>query len=385
MVLKRYIVDNMQEGMEKIKKELGSDAVILSSKEIKKKGLKGLFSKPKMEIVAAYDDKDTIEINTPARANPYRTQKSGRSVPSASARTEYTGADMVKLESKISNIDNMLNTFLQRFNDDNYNDKFAGYSKEVRGFATKLLENEVREDIVYRLADQVGNVVRTENIDEEAAIEKVVSGFVGEKSPIVLKKRTPTIIMFLGTTGVGKTTTLSKLATMFTMQKEKQAAIITVDTYKIASSEQLRIYSDILNVPFTVAYSNEEANDAVKEYADKDIIFIDTGKCPDENEYRKNITELIGLVSPDEIYIVVSASTNYKFCAKIIDDYAYVEDFKFIVTKMDEAMCFGTIFNLRSVASKPIAYLTYGQVLTEDIREFTPEYILDSINKVSEE
>lgn len=381
MVLKRYIVDNMQEGMEKIKKELGSDAVILSSKELKKKGIRGWFSKPQIEIVAAYDEKDGLEIHKPNTPPIPRKRPVNNNIP---APQPARSADMNKLENKISNIDTMLNTFLQRF-DDNYNDKFANYSKGVRNLASKLLENEVREDVAYKIADEVSNRVRQNQTEEQEAIRETVTDFIGEKSPIVLNDNRPTVVMFLGTTGVGKTTTLSKLATMFTMQEEKSVAIITVDTYKIASSEQLKVYSEILDVPLTVAYSNDEVREEIKKYADKDIIFIDTGKCPDETEYRNSIIELMEITQPDDIYIVVSASTNYKFCEKILDDYSYVKNYKFIVTKMDEAMCFGTIFNLRSLAKRPIAYLTYGQVLTEDIEEYSPQYVLDKLNQSAEE
>lgn len=381
MVLKRYIVDNMQEGMEKIKKELGSDAVILSSKEIKKKGLKGLFSKPKLEVVAAYDDK---EISIQSGDTPVSRRRAPKQNISSAANAYAKNTapanvpDNSDLEAKLTNIDSMLNNFLQRF-ESNYNDKFANYSKEVRAFASKMLENEVKEDITYKLADEVSDMVKKENIEEKTAIEKVVTNYLGEAKPFEFNKNGPTVIMFLGTTGVGKTTTLSKLATMFTMQQEKSVAIITTDTYKIASSEQLKIYSEILSVPLTVAYSNNEIPAAMESYKDKDVIFIDTGKCPDEAEYRESITKLIEITQPDNIYIVVSANTNYKFCMKTLSDYNYVKDYKFIVTKMDEAMSVGTLFNLRSLSAKPVTYLTYGQILTEDIREYSPEYILEKL------
>lgn len=378
MVLKRYIVNNMQEGIEKIKRELGSDAVILSSKEIKKKGIKGLFSKPKLEVVAAYDEKDRLEIK--------RTDTSMRRKTTVRPPVQENTApsDMSNIEDKISNIDNMLNVFLQRFDSNNYNDKFANYSKGVRAFASKLLENEVKDEIICKLCDKITKRVITENIDEADAVNSVISDYLGSSEPIKLNHSKPTVVMFLGTTGVGKTTTLSKLATMFTMQHDKDIAIITVDTYKIASSEQLKVYSQILNVPLSVAYSDQEVKEELEKYRDKDIVFIDTGKCPDEQEYRNNITQLIETAEPDDIYIVVSANTNYKFCAKILDDYSYVKDYKFTVTKMDEAMSCGTLFNLRSLSSKPFAYLTYGQVLTEDIREYSPEYILEKLGQVPE-
>lgn len=377
MILKRYIVSDMQEGMEKIKKELGSEAVILSSKQIKKKGIKGWFSKPKLEVVAAYDDKEISIHKSDAPPISAKRRTTVTTAANAYKRPEQQPA-VSELESKITNIDNMLNTFLKRF-DNNYNDKFANYSKGVRAFASTLLENEVKEDIVYKLCDEVCAAVKNGDIEEKEAIEKTVSDYLGDKSPVVLKKGAPTVIMFIGTTGVGKTTTLSKMATLFAMQQGKNIAIITTDTYKIASSEQLKIYSEILEVPLSVAHSNADIPGEMEKYKDKDIIFIDTGKCPDEQMYRKQICELIEMTKPDEIYLAVSASTNYRFCSKTLSDYSYVENYKFIITKTDEAMSLGTLFNLRSLSPKPIAYLTCGQILTEDIDEYSADYVLKKL------
>lgn len=378
MILKRYIVSDMQEGMEKIKKELGSEAVILSSKQIKKKGIKGLFSKPKLEVVAAYDDKEISIQKSDISPISARRRATVKTAANAYKPSEPTPAAVSELESKITNIDNMLNTFLKRF-DNNYNDKFANYSKNVRAFASGLLENEVKEDIVYRLCDEVCAEVKNADIEEKAAIEKTVRNYLGEKSPVALKSGAPTVIMFIGTTGVGKTTTLSKMATLFAMQQGKDIAIITTDTYKIASSEQLKIYSEILEVPLFVAHSNADIPQQMERFKDKDIIFIDTGKCPDEQMYKNQITELIQMTSPDEIYLVVSASTNYRFCSKTLSDYSYVDDYKFIITKTDEAMSLGTLFNLRSLSPKKIAYLTCGQILTEDIDEYSADYVLEKL------
>ncbi|MCX7714805.1 MAG: flagellar biosynthesis protein FlhF [Clostridia bacterium] len=374
MILKRYIVNDIQDGIEKAKKELGSEAVILSTKQIKQRGIKGLFSKPKLEVLVAYDSKQEIAIDS---AN----LPSKKALEPKSKRM-YSNTDMSDLENKISNIDNMLNTFLKRF-DNNYSDKFASYSKDVRNFASKLLENEVKEEIVYKLADEISGLTKQENLEEAEAIKRVSEKFLGKEKAIVLKRNKPTVVLFLGITGVGKTTTLSKLATMFAVSKNKKVAIITTDTYKIASSEQLKVYSEILDVPLSIIYSTNEIDGEIQKYQDKDIIFIDTGKNPDESAYREGIREIISLANPDDIFMVLSAHTTYKSCVKILDSYNYVKNYKFIITKMDEAMSVGTIFNVRSLSNKPISYLTYGQVLTEDIQEYNPSRIVEELMGVT--
>lgn len=379
MVLKRYIVDNMQDGIEKIKRELGSEAVILSTKELKKKGFKKFFTKPKIEIVAAYDDKEEISIHgqdsAKIRKDLKKPVKREDDIIPKNHRSSY---DMGELEKRLAGIDSTLNTFMKRF-DSNYSDRFANYSKTVRTLCNNMLENEVREDIVYKIADDITDEVRKNNLDENDAVNKVLKTFLGSEVRLNLKRGRPTVIMFVGNTGVGKTTTLLKLATKYAVTEKKEVAIITADTYKIASAEQVKTYSEILGVPLSVIYSGDELKTELEKYGEKDVIFIDTGKCPDMDEYKNVMCELIEVSNPDEVYIVMSAGTNYNSVRKTLEQYDYLKDYKFIITKMDEASSYGAIFNIKSLADNSISYLTDGQILTENIRAFKPDEVIDGL------
>jgi len=379
MILKRYIVDNMQEGIETVKKELGSEAVILNTKPIGKKGVLGLFKKSKIEILVAYDPNEEISINNSPVPNFAKEKKQKAIIaPTVSFQKEEQTPELYKLESKIANIDHTLNAFLNRM-DNNFNDKFANYSKGIRSFASNLLENEVKEDLVYKLSDGASQAVMQENMEEVEAIKNTISHFFGKPKVIALKRNKPAVVLFVGITGVGKTTTLSKLATSFTVGKSKKVALITTDTYKIASSEQLKVYSEILNIPLSIVYSADELNKEIQKYQDKDIIFVDTGKCPDEAEYKKNIMDFIETANPDEIYIVINANMSYKSCANVLEYYNYIRSFKVIVTKLDEAMSLGALFNIRALSNKPISYVTDGQVLTENLEEFESKSVIDKL------
>jgi flagellar biosynthesis protein FlhF len=382
MILKTYIVNDMQEGMELIKKELGIDAVILSTKEYKKKGIRGWFSKPKLEIVAAYDADDRPSMKQKRKGGdlPKKTQQ--RQLPSRSNAQSglYSDMEMSAIENKLSRLDNTLSNFMQRI-ENNYSDKFTAYPKEIRSFAGKLLDNDVREEIVYDLADRVEAKVKKKNMDVKDAIALVIKDYLGKPERIDTDKKDTSVILFLGTTGVGKTTTLSKITTDIVVNKHKKAAVMTTDIYKIASTEQLKVYSDILEVPFSVVYSNDELEENMEKFSDCDVIFIDTGKSPDEEEYKTQIKDIISKLKPDEIYLVISANTNYKSCVKTLSGYSYLKDYRIIITKMDEAVSSGIIFNIRSLTDKPFSYLTYGQILTEDIKDFDSTEILNDLMK----
>lgn len=380
MVIKKYVVNDMQEAIENARRELGSDAVILSTKEVKKKGLKFLFSKPQYEVVVAYDAKGDIAINNqpgqPKKNPPSAKGPLGKKGGFNRSDSVLLSNDIALLDNKISNIDKTISSFINRM-ETNYNDKYASYSKEIRAIAGKLIENEVNEDTIYKLCDAMSQYVLKTNCDESEAINTVLAKFLGKENPIVTKKNGPTVVMFVGATGVGKTTTLSKLATEFKVKNNSDIAIITTDTYKIASAEQLKVYSDILNIPLSIVYSMDEFNTEFAKYQEKDLIFIDTGLCPDEDVYKDGIQDVVSIAKPDYLYLVVSANTTYKSCKKILNNYNYIKGFRYIITKMDEALSCGTVFNLKSLSNRPISYLTWGQVLTNDIKEYNWQDIVD--------
>ncbi|MCH5186385.1 MAG: hypothetical protein J1F64_09745 [Oscillospiraceae bacterium] len=208
MILRTYIVNDMQEGMEQIKRELGLDAVILSTKEYKKKGIKGWFSKPKLEIVAAYDPDDRISVKSRERRSAQPVQRKTASQRNTNGSGISSELEISAIENRLSKLDNTLSSFMQRI-ENNYSDKFTAYPKEIRSFAGKLLDSDVREEIVYELADRIQEKVRKNNTDVNEAVEEVVKDYLGEPKPIDPDKKNQ-VILFLGTTGVGKTTTLSK-------------------------------------------------------------------------------------------------------------------------------------------------------------------------------
>lgn len=375
MILKRYVVNNMQEVMEKAKKECGDEAIILNTKPVRKKGLRGLFSKAKIEVLVAYDEVD--KKKDPDKVIPLIKTEANYELKSKIQKGSINKDDEISsLKSKISNIDLMLNSILEKLDDEK--DKKDSQQQE-NGILSLLLAEDVKDDCVKKIAECINKLIKKEEMEKEQATKKVLENFLGKGKPIRLKRNQPTVILFLGTTGVGKTTTLAKLATMFVLQKNKKVSLITTDTYKMASSEQLKTYSEIMDIPLSITYSNEETKKEVEKYSDKDIIFIDTGKCPDEEVYQNTISQLIEDIKPDEIFIVISAHSSYKSLVKTIETYSFIKTYKFIITKMDEAMSVGPIFNIRSISSRPISYLTFGQVLTEDIEVFNPPKIIDGL------
>ena len=182
--------------------------------------------------------------------------------------------------------------------------------------------------------------------------------------------------LFLGPTGVGKTTTLAKLAAIYSIQHQKNVGLITADTYRIGAVDQLKIYAQILGVPLSIIYNPNELPDAINYHSDKDIILIDTaGRSIKHNDLEKEISELLTYGRIDEIYLVLGSNVSYKGCIDIINSYRFLPDYKLIFTKLDEINSYGILLNCCMLAQKPLSYLTTGQNVPDDIEIAEPEKI----------
>lgn len=181
----------------------------------------------------------------------------------------------------------------------------------------------------------------------------------------------------MGPTGVGKTTTIAKIASSYRVEQNKKVALLTADTYRIAAAEQLRTYANILEVPFRVVYTAQEISQAIEDFNDYDYVLVDTtGHSPNNEAQREGMAELVSSVETTarkEIFLVLSASTKYRDLMKIADTYKEIADYKLIFTKLDETSTLGNIYNLKMYTGAQLSYVTYGQNVPDDIEYFNPQ------------
>ena len=188
------------------------------------------------------------------------------------------------------------------------------------------------------------------------------------------------IRMFIGPTGVGKTTSIAKLASRECLNNHRSVGLITVDTYRIGAIEQLKIYANILDIPIKVVFSATEIGDAIREFDDKDLIFIDsTGRS------QKNIGQLIELeeyikdFKDVHKYLVLSMTTKNTDFVKIIRSYKKIGFNSLLLTKFDETYSFGNILNTTYVTDRPISYISTGQNVPDDIEAASKDKIFKYI------
>lgn len=183
--------------------------------------------------------------------------------------------------------------------------------------------------------------------------------------PETIKVNGKTNSCFVGPTGVGKTTTIAKIASKFKVNYNKNIAFITADTYRIAATDQLRTFANILDTPMSVIYTATELNSAVAEYEQADVIFVDTAGFSHKNETQRNdMRALLAGLSPEyekSVYLVLSATTKYRDLISIIDSYKDIDDYKLIFTKLDETSSYGNLLNIKLYSDAGISYVTNGQ------------------------
>lgn len=377
MKIRRYMGKDTQEAILKVKMDLGNDAVILNTRKVRQKGFFKVFAKPMVEVLAAVDEFYGAKIKKEPQKSEVKVPVREKNVEEQSNLNEKE-EKIALLENKVNNMESVLQKIYEQVSQSK--DKPAAKlvqpedkpkPKVTELFYNNLLKNEVEGDIARQLIDIIQNkVTDSGNINDAGAVlYNLVSGILGK--PETLKLRDdgkPTVVIFVGPTGVGKTTTLAKIAANYSLNHKKKVGLITADTYRIAAVEQLKTYAEILGMPVEVIYSINEINDAKDKYQDKDIILIDTaGRSYRNKSQFDELKMLVDASQADEVFLVLSTTTGMRNCRDIIASYDFLKDYKLIFTKLDETPSLGIILNARRLTNKNLSYVTIGQSVPDDI------------------
>ena len=215
-------------------------------------------------------------------------------------------------------------------------------------------------------------------IGQDEAVSAISRAIRRNQSGIRTGKRPIGSFMFLGPTGVGKTTTIAKIASTLKLTKKTRVALITADTYRIAAVEQLKTYANILGIPLEVVYSADEMDKTIDELKEFDLVFVDTaGRSHQKAEQVQDIKKILDKVTEEdkEVYLVLSATTKYKDLKKISEVYRKITEYYLIFTKLDETDTVGNIFNIHMLTGAQLSYATWGQNVPDDIGKMDAQKI----------
>ena len=379
MRLKTYTVNNVTEAIPMIKRDLGEDALILNTKKVKTGGFLGLFKKDKLEVIAAVETKSTEkkrkseQVNTEFQPPEGEVQKTFEETP---ATPPPVIAEENLTSELISELKNIKQFMMQVIEDDRLPESLKPLNKRL---IEQEITAEIQSDIFSKLMLVLGSNPDYTKEQVHALARKEVIKLI-ENHQQIPDNKNPEIICFIGPTGVGKTTTIAKIAADYMLREDKKVGLITSDTYRIAAVEQLKTYASILNIPIKVVESSSDLTEAMSDLSDCDIVLMDTaGRNYQQKQYIEDLEQLLPDKNKIQINLVLSLTSKYEDMKKIIENFQTIKMNQLLLTKQDETSSSGAILNLIYHYSIPIRYIANGQNVPDDILKVTPELIANFV------
>lgn len=436
MKLKRFEALTLQEALGAVKAELGPEAVIISTRRVNKAGkLFGLLSQPMVEVTAAVDrparfverDRQRAEEAEAMRVSEKESasnlvERSWYEPPTDAPRTSIPPfgehlrvaalldpvtqqiaalrEDLHTLQTTSFDTDDLRNSLKQELdslrsfvgetlaNRGSY--RLASLPQEIRLYYDILVAAGVSENLAYSLVRPVVETLGASGTSHQETVIDMLRERMEQVVPVsgqlVIPGTLQKVVMLVGPTGVGKTTTVAKLASQFTHGATRmKTVVVTLDTYRVAAVEQLRVYARILKVPLEVAVTPRELEACIARHQDAGLILVDTaGRSPHDAAGREELLAISQQKIALETHLVLSAPTDSLVQEEVIRRYNSIPIHRLLFTKLDEARQFGPMFNLIHQTGLPVSYLAAGQRVPEDLEQATSKAIVDRIEVFSE-
>lgn len=374
MGMKKIMAPSMPEAFQRVKEEVGEEAVILSSRVVWTGGILGFFKKKQFEVIAVMDDDTNLKGMSAGSTFP----ESDNVVESKKEEYENTILTELTELKKMVSTDQMAS-----------NHKLTIFPKVIQKVVERLLNQEVEDSLAMSIGEQLLHEWRqAQKEPSEKELFQEAKEILASKLKTLnfskpLQKK---FIGLVGPTGVGKTTTLAKLAAYTALEEKKKVAFITLDTYRIAAIEQLKTYAGLLDVPVEVAYEPEDFLKAAETFADYDHIFIDTaGRNYRDAEFVHALNKILSQEDEIEILLAMSVTMKEKDIDPILENFKHMPIDQLIFTKADETKVHGSMVNIMLKHNLPAAYITTGQDVPDDISHAKPELLLEYIFGVGSE
>ncbi|MCL1844011.1 MAG: flagellar biosynthesis protein FlhF [Defluviitaleaceae bacterium] len=412
MKVKRYEGKSEAALMPVIMEEMGEGATIISVKQKPATGIFGFFRKPSVVITAACEDDEELMtlLNSPeARAEKLAPPPLVERKPLSADLVEITSAtgsaaieesmtlllqearkaanqiDMEESSKRSKNQIEAPGKSPEKPDENDKNEKKYNHSM-VQLFYDTMLEQEVLPEVAAHILKDLESVDEASQIDVRLLVKAVYGSIVDMlKGPTLIDtnkvKGEAQVVVFMGPTGVGKTTTIAKLSSILTLKHGLKIGLITADTYRIAAVEQLKTYADILGLDIRVVYSPDEMEEHLGALrAKNDVVLIDTaGRSHKNTESIEELKKLFEVLPDSKKYLVLSVTTRYEDLRKIVNVFDQLSDFNMIFTKLDEAETLGSLMNICCIAGKKAAYVTFGQNVPDDLETIKPDKIAKSL------
>jgi flagellar biosynthesis protein FlhF len=370
--IRTYRAKTVQEALAMVRRDLGPQASVLQTRQVRGGGLLRWLAGDRIVEVTA-----SAGVSVPSRlpGRVPRAPESTRPV-SADALLPMTttlparepgmsvGLDLLDLVNQMPSVlDAGRLRAACRPGDDG--DEF------FRLFAD-LIEAEVSEDLARQWIDRLRQQCpdrQTRSVGQlKSDLAALIEAELPVSGPIRITGGRRHLVALVGPTGVGKTTTVAKLAANFRLRERQRVGLITVDTYRIAAVEQLRTYADIIDLPMEIVSTPREMHQAVARMSDLDLILMDTaGRSPRDEVQLQELKSMLVEAEPDEVHLVLSSVASGRCLSKMAEQFAAVGTTALLLTKLDEAASLGNLLPLVRACRLPLSYFTFGQDVPDDI------------------
>ena len=351
MKIKKVKAASVRDAMHQIRREFGAEAVILNTRNLRE--IPQDDPEAKVEVTAGI-----YQQAAPAAEVATAQSTESPAEPGAGDQSPQMQETILKMQETIERLTVELQyPDLQKL-PDAYREWYLYLSREE--VDSYLIKNMIRE-----ARQELGEEATRDEIRER--IERMVEDIFLE-SPAPQVEDTQRVIALVGPTGVGKTTTIAKLATQKSLEEGRRVALITADTYRVAATDQIRTFANLLEVPIQVVYTTEEMQRAIKDFAEYEYIYIDTtGRSQNDTENVQQIQEILEGADPHEMHLVLSATTSTATLRAIANRFSLLPITDLLISKTDEAEAVGSVLSMLQQFSWPVSYFTNGQHVPEDI------------------
>ena len=378
MEVKTYRAKTMQEALALVRRELGPSAAVLHTREVNHRGLLSWIpGRRQIEVTASTgvcvpsrmplrDRRAEPALAETALAEPALAE----ALPAASGKAEEADGKArfrEELKGQLSELQSMVEDLCRRSQRSTHD-----LPEELFHLYTDLIEAELGEDLARELVERVRDEAPADELGDQALIKARVTRLIEEQisasGPIRLTPGRRHLVALVGPTGVGKTTTIAKLAANFRLREKRRVGLITVDTYRIAAVEQLRTYADIIDLPMQVVATPKEMREAMHAMADLDLVLLDTaGRSPKDEVKIQELKAFLSEAQANEVHLVLSSVTGAATLQRTAERFAAVGTTHLVLTKLDEASGLGNLLPMLRSSGLPLSYLTNGQNVPDDI------------------
>jgi flagellar biosynthesis protein FlhF len=365
---KTYRAKTMKEALTRVRRDLGGDAVILSAREVRRRRLFGLGPRAVVEVTAT----DTMPGEVTVTSRPVLgAEPTGAAAPAAPAAPAFATPAVLhaRFGEELGRLHSMVETLSRQGHIDHL---LPDLPTALVPTYSQLIEADVPEVLTRRLIRYIDEALEPDQCHDaesiRAALREAVEQCIPVAPPIRAVAGTRRVVALVGPTGVGKTTTVAKLAANFKLAHGARVGLITVDTFRIAAVEQLKTYAEIIDLPLVVVNNPGEMPRALDELGGLDLVFIDTaGRSPRDEVKIRELGEFLLQARPDEVHLVLSAVAGHRSLRAALERFAMVQVDRLILTKLDEADSLGGVLAVLGLCNRPVSYLTTGQAVPDDI------------------